>query len=281
MQTLDETAPIEGDLGTLDSGKFIRTVSHETCGTGFDSEGTFSRLVTEDVCPTLSKGTRSVPTNPRCVELSLQSDPSSVTTAVLDVSDMVLDLREILSETMGESIERITIALPKSRSLLTDYDAIPSSVIVGGLEAFPSSKAVLGRAHFLHLLGEVKDIISNAMSSHSGVESHHPFIEGIIIESHRPLNPQMSVQSIFGSVREMNIFYRSSVYSDDPLAQITYAELNTLLGHGGKQFFEFVGCTPVKETQSEPEVNAKATEAPKEAVKVYKKKDEDPPPAGA
>mmetsp|Transcript_128798 Transcript_128798/g.223349 ORF Transcript_128798/g.223349 Transcript_128798/m.223349 type:complete len:259 (-) Transcript_128798:69-845(-) len=250
MQTLDETAPIDDASleGLNDSCKFVRTITQDTEGTEVTfSEGGFSRLVTEDVCPTLSKGTRSTPTHPRSVELVLESDPSSVSTAVVDVTDMVLDLREILSEAAGEAIESVSLVLPKSRSTLTDYDAIPSPVIVRGLEAFPSSKAILGRAHFLQILGEVKDIISNAMSSHSGVESHHPFIEGIILESHRPLNPQMSVRSIFGSVGEMNVFYRSSVFCTDPMPQLIYSELNTLLGHSGKQFFEFVGCTPVKD----------------------------------
>jgi hypothetical protein len=225
-----------------------RQVSDESVRTDFTADGTWSRCCTEDVCPVRVEKPSAGPTEPRIVQLILADNPNSTCMVMTDMKDLAINLRQQISDATGTPLPSIQLVMNKTSSPLQDHELIPSPVTVRGTASFPKGSVLIGRAQFLQILSEVRNLFINDELLHKFMESISMSTENemtcaeqfIMIEQVNSDRPN-SLHSTFDSIADMNAFYLSSYYCQDPEFQVIYSEIDTLLGHNRDKWFQRIG----------------------------------------
>merc|ERR1719401_898330 len=102
----------------------------------------------------------SQPSQPRWIELILESNPNSTRLVLTDLTGIVGELRTIISEATGITRSTVELVIHKTDNILSDLELIPSPVAVRGVNLFPRGGMLLGRTQFMQVLLDVKEIIS-------------------------------------------------------------------------------------------------------------------------
>mmetsp|Transcript_104991 Transcript_104991/g.295703 ORF Transcript_104991/g.295703 Transcript_104991/m.295703 type:complete len:234 (-) Transcript_104991:207-908(-) len=220
---------------------FSRQVTTTDTDCGF-SDGGFSRICTEDICPKTVGPSTNLISKPRPIELVLASDPTCVRTMVTDFEDTVADSKRFISEATGVPLDRIDLLLESSGRLLADYELIPSPVIVRGPDRFPKGSMLLGRNQFMHLLLELQVFFEDVaggqkMPCAGSLQDQQHVAEQLVSRAHK----QMDLQPRFHDAADMAAFYCSSNFSTDVEFQAIFREMNELFGHPQDLLFEFMG----------------------------------------
>jgi len=207
------------------------------------SDGGFSRICTEDICPD-TVGLQTNISKPRPVELVLASDPSCVRTLVTDVRDTVADSKRFISEATGVPFNRIELLLTSGGRMLADHELIPSPVMVSGPDRLPRGSVLIGKNQFMQLLLELKVFFEDvrggqAVPRAGSLRDQQDVVEQLVSKAHR----QMDIQPMFRDAAEMAAFYCSSNFITDVEIRTIFEEMNALLGHPQGMFFELIGST--------------------------------------
>jgi len=220
---------------------FSRQVTTTDTDCGF-SDGGFSRICTEDICPKTVGPSTNLISKPRPIELVLASDPTCVRTMVTDFKDTVADSKRFISEATGVPPDRIELLLESSGHPLADHELIPSPVMVRGPDSLPKGSVLIGRNQFMHLLLELKVFFEDVrggqkMPCAGSLRDQQYVVEQLISKAHK----QMDLQPMFHDAADMAAFYCSSNFSTDVEFQAIFREMNELFGHPQDLLFEFMG----------------------------------------